>query len=749
MMENLQQDYVFALDIGTRSVIGILGVKEDEQFRVLDCEVMEHPQRAMVDGQIEDIEQVAKITEKVRKTLEERQNCTLNEVCIAAAGRALTTRKAEFSMTLNPFESITKEQVYELEMGAVENAYAAVEESIKHNPAHVGSGNQFYCVGYSVMHYYLDDYPLMSLSGHKGSLAKVEVIATFLPNAVVESLYETMNLNNMQIRNLTLEPIAAMNAVIPPELRLMNLALVDIGAGTSDIAIVDGGAVAAYTMATVAGDEITESLIQRYLVDFDTAEKMKFQAEAGEAEISYVDVLGFDYTVSREEVLEAIRPAVENLGEVISRQILEANGRTPSAVFLVGGGSKVPMLKDFVATKLGLDDRKVAIGGIRAQRNLVLDGVELVGPEYATPVGIALTAVSAGNHEGFHVFVNDVKTRVFRSGLITVMDVLLTAGYKYNQLLGRLGKSLQYRLNGENIVVRGGYPEPATLLVNGEPAGISTALEFGDRITVVPGQSGEDVHLTLQDIVPNLGNLEVTANGEKYTLSVMATVNRQIVHPTQEIEDRDEIQVYASNTVHNLCQKMELDEENKIFLVNGVRSELETQLADGDIIFIREKTEYDLLAEMEELKKTEELLEEAEEIREIEEIQEAEEIQEVKFEEPEETVVEITEEMGQTEAAVELETKKETEVLRKEESVAEEIQVVPPRAVMSVYINQQKVDLLPKPDGQRYQFWDMLNYVDIDPSKPQGQLVLRLNDKEASYMAEIKAGDKIEIGWER
>ena len=147
MMENLHEDYVFALDIGTRSVIGIVGVKEEEQFRVLDCEVMEHPQRAMIDGQIEDIEQVAKITQKVRRILEERLDCSLDEVCIAAAGRALTTRKAEFSMTLNPFESITKEQVYELEMGAVENAYAAVEESIKHNPVHVGSGNQFYCVG--------------------------------------------------------------------------------------------------------------------------------------------------------------------------------------------------------------------------------------------------------------------------------------------------------------------------------------------------------------------------------------------------------------------------------------------------------------------------------------------------------------------------------------------------------------------------------------------------------------------------
>ena len=66
---------------------------------------------------------------------------------------------------------------------------------------------------------------------------------------VVESLYTVMERAGMEVTCLTLEPIAALNVAIPKELRLLNLALVDVGAGTSDIAITKSGTIIAYDMA--------------------------------------------------------------------------------------------------------------------------------------------------------------------------------------------------------------------------------------------------------------------------------------------------------------------------------------------------------------------------------------------------------------------------------------------------------------------------------------------------------------------
>ena len=91
-------EMIFALDIGTRSIIGIVGRVEDERFRVLAVEKEEHGKRAMLDGQIEDIAQVAKVARKVTDRLEEKLDCKLQRVCVAAAGRALRTEKGSFSL---------------------------------------------------------------------------------------------------------------------------------------------------------------------------------------------------------------------------------------------------------------------------------------------------------------------------------------------------------------------------------------------------------------------------------------------------------------------------------------------------------------------------------------------------------------------------------------------------------------------------------------------------------------------------
>ena len=168
---------------------------------------------------------------------------------------------------------------------------------------------RFFMVGYTVAQYRLDNYPLASLQDHSGQIAEADVVATFLPGEVVESLYAAMRAAGLQVSSLTLEPIAAMNAAIPVELRLLNLALVDIGAGTTDIAVCRDGSVTGYTMATIAGDEITEALMRQYLINFATAERMKMQLE--EPTIAYRDVLGLEQNVPGPQVREALLGALK------------------------------------------------------------------------------------------------------------------------------------------------------------------------------------------------------------------------------------------------------------------------------------------------------------------------------------------------------------------------------------------------------------------------------------------------------
>ena len=67
--KKVQGELVFALDIGTRSIIGIVGKVEDDLFKVLAIESEEHSKRSMKDGQIENIEQVAQVAQRVKSSM--------------------------------------------------------------------------------------------------------------------------------------------------------------------------------------------------------------------------------------------------------------------------------------------------------------------------------------------------------------------------------------------------------------------------------------------------------------------------------------------------------------------------------------------------------------------------------------------------------------------------------------------------------------------------------------------------------
>ena len=90
---------LFALDIGTRSVVGIILEKSDKSYKIIDILSQEHSERAMLDGQIHDVTAVAKVISQIKNKLEEKHG-PLKKVSVAAAGRALKTEKSTASIEI-------------------------------------------------------------------------------------------------------------------------------------------------------------------------------------------------------------------------------------------------------------------------------------------------------------------------------------------------------------------------------------------------------------------------------------------------------------------------------------------------------------------------------------------------------------------------------------------------------------------------------------------------------------------------
>ncbi len=500
-------EIIFVLDIGTRSIIGLAGTVEDDRLKVLAIDSAEHTKRAMIDGQIEDISAVAKLAASVKEKIEAKLGTTLTKVSVAAAGRALKTERATHEIDVPDGKAVDDDLINQLESGAIEKIEFTLSESGNDSYKH------FNLVGYSVVQYYLDDYPMSSLSDHHGSKIKADVLATFLPSEVVDSLYSAMEQAGLEVASMTLEPIAAINAAIPSNLRLLNLAFADIGAGTSDIAVCKDGNIAGYTMTTIAGDEITETLMKEYLVDFDTAEHIKMDL-ASKKEIYFTDVMGFEQTVSAETVQEVIADCVSLLCTEIAQGISEVNGGSPSAVFLAGGGSKLAGVLEGVRNALNMDEKRIAIAGSNFKTTAFSKEYDLNDPELATPLGIAVSTGLNLINDSYHLTLNGKRARLFRNGQLNVLNVLTMNGYRYRDLFGRSGSSLILTVNGKRTVF---YGEPATtaiLTLNGEPATASDFVTAGDVLEFIPAKPGKSAEAKVIDVVgENAENLVVTVNG--------------------------------------------------------------------------------------------------------------------------------------------------------------------------------------------------------------------------------------------
>ncbi|SDN03919.1 cell division protein FtsA [Sediminibacillus halophilus] len=535
---------IFSLDIGTRTVIGLILEKKDANYELIDYYVEEHQERAMLDGQIHDVVAVAETIEKVKLHLENSHG-PLKSVCVAAAGRALKTKRTQVSKEIDQQPLMSKEDILFLELSAVQKAqYALANEALE------DTSTEYYCVGYSVIRYQLDAQTIGSLIDQQGKTASVEIIATFLPKVVVESLISSLTRAGLEMQALTLEPIAAIDVLIPASMRKLNVALVDIGAGTSDIALTDDGTVSAYGMVPKAGDEITEALSEHFLLDFPQAEQMKRELSS-QQEVTITDILGFEQTITYEEAVTAISEDIDALAEAIQAEILTLNNCAPKAVMLVGGGSLTPEITSRLASKLELPGNRVAIRGSEAIPALTKTDRLPGGPAYVTPIGIAIAAKQNPVHY-ISVTVNERAVRLFDMKQLTAADCLLAAGINVDKLYGLPGMAAIVSVNGKEVTIPGSYGTPPTLWLNDEAAQIDEAIKQGDKLVVEKGNDGSPPDITVAELLGDIPKTSISLNGTEIEMETKILVNDMEAGPDTKLEDRDNIRVETVKTVRDL-----------------------------------------------------------------------------------------------------------------------------------------------------------------------------------------------------
>lgn len=718
-----QGKMVFGLDIGTRSIVGTVGYKERDRFIVVAQKVKEHETRAMMDGQIHDIRKVSNTIAAVKEELEEEIGGTLKEVCIAAAGRVLRTVTTHVTYEFTNERVVLEEDVYALSAMGVEQAY---EEFQKGNDTDI----KFYCVGHSVIRYYLNNYPIGNPEEHKAASIGADMIVTFLPEDVVDGLYKAVEMAGLEVANLTLEPIAAIQVAIPENFRMLNIALVDVGAGTSDISITKDGAIVSYGMIPIAGDSLTEAIARHCLVDFNTAEHIKRQIDAGK-DITFTDIMGLPQTITVDALLEILRPAIEGMTKPVAECIKELNGeKAVSAVFVVGGGGKIPGYTNLLAEELDIVKERVALRGKEVMGFVDFPADIEKDSLLVTPVGICLCFYEQNNNFVFVSF-NEERVKIYDNGKLLVIDAAMQSDFPHDGLFPKRGAELNYTVDGKSRLKRGALGEAAIITVNGELADIHTPIKANDLVRVLPSTAGENAKLEIRELPEFNQSIVVNINGKNMDLPKFAQVNGQLQSGYYEIQNDDNIEMLNYYTVGQILEFMDviLPEGEKL-AVNNAPANKDTKVYEnfsvawGKDVVLTKETE---VAEdtVEAVAESMDFSAEAEETADVDE----------------------TMESGENIASENMSTSDDAQSAS---GAKTETTDVPPAAKKVIQNIQVVVNGIPKTLSGKtsYVYVDVFEYIDFDLTKPKGSgIVTNLNGSPAEYLKEIKSGDVIDIYW--
>ena len=718
---------VFGLDIGTRSIVGTVGYRVGERFYVVAQSIREHDTRSMLDGQIHDIYKVGKTISEVKGELEDKLGRQLKDVCIAAAGRVLKTVTVRVDQELEGDHEVGGEDIYALDSMGVEKAYAEFSEDNE-------TDLKFYCVGYSVVRYYMNGYTIGNLEGHKAKTIGADIIATFLPEDVVDGLYKAVGVAGLEVVNLTLEPIAAIRVAIPEMYRMLNIALVDVGAGTSDISITKDGSIIAYGMIPIAGDSLTEVIAKHCLVDFATAEHIKRETGVKE-QIEYRDIMGLPQTITTEEVEKITAPVIENMTRQVADKIRELNGdKSVSAVFVVGGGGRLPGYTQALAKELDIQKERVAVRGEEVMMNIeFLEQDAHRDSLMVTPIGICLSFYEQSNNFIF-VYFNEQHIKIYDNNKVAVVDAAMQAEFPNDGLFPKRGKELNYSVNGKPRITRGELGEAAVITVNGNETDIYAPIHANDQIKVIESTAGAAAQLDINQL-PEFGTtMRVEVNDKKVDLPKFACVNGNLQSGYYSIQENDNIEILNYYTVRQIAEFMDviINQEMNIY-VNNKLADMDTKVYENfsviwtmEVLQLSDKEKYDQDVSYADLPEDDGTY--------------------VKRER-EEMPVGVT--FGDEPTAQQIEP--ETEELQEsgEAVTQEDVEIETKTGIplsIRVTVNGQEIQMSGKSE---YVFVDVFQYIDFDLSRPKGSgIVTNLNGREAQYMESIHSGDVIEIYWQ-
>ncbi len=367
---------IVGLDIGTSKVCAIVGEMTERGVEVIG--VGSHLSQGLRKGVVINIESTVESIKKAVKEAELMAGCEINSVFTGIAGGHIK------GFNSHGIVAVKNKEVSERDVERVIDAAKAVAIPMDRE----------------VLHILPQDYIIDEQDGIKEPLgmsgvrleAKVHIVTGAVTSA--QNIIKCCNRTGLNVADIVLEPLASAEAVLSSEEKELGVALVDMGGGTTDIALFHDGAVKHTAVLAIGGNHLTSDIAAGLRTPIGEAEKIKQRygyartnMVTRDERVEVPSVGGRNSrTISRQILCEIIEPRLDEIFQLIRREIAKSgyDGSLASGVVMTGGSTLLPGMVEMAEDVMGMPARlglPMHVGGL----------VDVISsPIYATGVGLVL-----------------------------------------------------------------------------------------------------------------------------------------------------------------------------------------------------------------------------------------------------------------------------------------------------------------------------------------------------------------------
>lgn len=379
-MTNKKQ-LVAAIDIGTTKIVALVGrINENNRLEVLG--LSKTASKGVKRGVVLNIEETVSAIETTVKEAQKQSGIIFKDVFVGIAGQHIKSIRNRGYINRDSYEDeITKEDIKRL------------IEDMNRNPVEIGE---------EIIHVLPQNYIVDNETGVKNPVgmsgkrleANFHIVIGQIASA--RNIEKCINRVDLKVKQLILEPLASSEAVLTEDEKEAGVALVDIGGGTTDIAVYYDDIIRHTAVIPFGGNVVTRDIKEGCSILHRQAESLKIQFGSALGDLALEDKvvtipgisgrepkeisfksLAYIIQSRMEEIMDAVVYEIENSGYL---------DKLSAGIVITGGGAMLKHLPQLVKFKTGLDVRI----GFPNERLVAEQNEEVNQPMYATSIGLLL-----------------------------------------------------------------------------------------------------------------------------------------------------------------------------------------------------------------------------------------------------------------------------------------------------------------------------------------------------------------------